>query len=179
MQDKNWLAQQLDLLLSGHGYNLYNDANRARADDLLVRQHAAGLLGEAANQLGRLATDYTANHLPPSTRDHPFPTAEEMAPLKQLQALRSEVSTFASRIRGLSVPTQDRVWARFRTEATTLEFLLSSDYQLITGADKIQKAAHSASAAAWSEEVAVEIRSGIQELDQVARERERFLKSST
>ena len=55
MQDRNWLAQQLDLLLTGYGYNLYNDANRARADDLLVRQRAGGLLGEAANQLGRLA----------------------------------------------------------------------------------------------------------------------------
>ena len=178
MQDKNWLAQQLDLLLTGHGYNLYNDANRARADDLLVRQHACGFLGEAANHLGRLATDYTATRLPPSTRDHPFPTAAELAPLKQLQALRSEVSTFASRIRGLSVPTQDRVWERFRAESTTLEFLLSSDYQLITGADKIQKTVQSASAANWSDEVCAEIQAGLQELDQLARERERFLKSS-
>jgi len=179
MQDRNWLAQQLDLLLTGYGYNLYSHANRARADDLLVRQHAGSLLGEAATQLGRLATDYTASRLPPCTREHPFPTAAEMAPLTQLQALRSEVSTFASRIRGLSAPTQDRVWERFRSEATTLDFLLSSDYQLITGADRVAKAAKSATAATWSDEICAEIRAGLQELEQSTREREQFLRSST
>ena len=179
MQDKNWLAQQLDLLLTGHGYNLYNDANRARADDLLVRQHACGLLGEAANHLGRLATDYTANRLPPSTRDHPFPTAAEIAPLKQLQALRAEVSTLASRIRGLSVPTQDRVWARFRTETTTLEFLLSSDYHLITAADKALNTVLPASAATWTEEIGFDLQNGLREVEQLTRDREQFLKSST
>jgi hypothetical protein len=178
MQDRNWLAQQLDLLLTGYGYNLYNDVNRLRADDLLVRQRASGLLGEAANHLGRLAADYTAHRLPPSTRDHPFPTAEEMAPLKQLQGLRTEVTTLASRIRGLSVPTQDRVWERFRSEQTTLDFLLSSDYQLISSADTLLKSIQPLSAAAWTEETYFALQTRLQELEQLGREREQFLKPS-
>lgn len=178
MQDRNWLTQQLDLLLSGHGYNLYNHANRARADDLLVRQHASGLLGEAANQLGRLATEYTAQRLPPSTRDHPFPSQAEMAPLKQLQSLRTEVSTLSSRIRGLSAPTQDRVWERFRTESTTLDYLLSSDYQLISAADTVLKVVQSVGAADWTAETQAEVQASLQALEQLAREREQFLKSS-
>ena len=178
MQDRNWLAQQLDLLLTGYGYNLYNDNNRARADDLLVRQRVGGLLGEAANQLGRLATDYTAHHLPPSTREHPYPTAEEMAPLKQLQNLRNEVSTVASRIRGLSVPTQDRVWERFRNESTTLHYLLSSDYQLVSSADTVLKTVQALSAATWTDQANMELETQLQELQQHAQEREQFLKSA-
>jgi hypothetical protein len=178
MQDRNWLAQQLDLLMTGVGYNLYNNANRARADDLLVRQHAGGLLGETATLLSRLATDYTAQRLPPSTRDHPFPTAAEMAPLNELQKLRAEVTTLSSRIRGLSVPTQDRVWERFRNETTTLHFLLSSDYQLIMEADAVLAAVKSLTALTWNEESYGEIRGKLDALEQSARDREQFLKTS-
>jgi hypothetical protein len=143
-----------------------------------VRQHASGLLGEAATLLGRLATDYTARRLPPSTRDHPFPTAAEMAPLNELQKLRTEVSTLSSRIRGLSVPTQDRVWERFRNETTTLHFLLSSDYQLISSADAVLKAIRDVTVMSWSEESGEQVRGHLDSLEQAAREREQFLKSS-
>jgi len=178
MQDKNWLTQQLNLMLTGYGYNLYNNANRARADDLLVRQHASGLLGEAADLLGRMASDYTAHRLPPSTRDHPFPTAADMAPLNDLQKLRTEVSTLSSRIRGLSVPTQDRVWERFRNEATTLHYLLSSDYQLISSADSVLAAVRGVTAMTWNEESYGRIRAEMDALEAAAREREQFLKTS-
>jgi hypothetical protein len=35
------VIQQLQLLLTGYGYNFYNSVNQARADDLLVRERAA------------------------------------------------------------------------------------------------------------------------------------------
>ena len=178
MEDKNWLAQQLDLLLTGYGYNLYNDLNRARADDLLVRQRASSLLGEAVTHLTRLATEYTTQVLPPSTRDHPYPSPEEMKPLRQIQGLRDTTSTLAARIRGLSVPTQDRTWAKFRTEATTLHYLLSSDYQLITGAEAVLNAVRDLAIADWSTAQGEAIHAGVQALEQLTRERDQFMKAA-
>src|SRR5207244_4416428 len=100
-------------------------ANRARADDLLVRGRAAGALGEAANRLARLAADYHARCVPPSTREQPFPPAENLARLRDLEGLREEASLLGARIRGMSVPASDRTWARFRDERQTLDTLLN------------------------------------------------------
>src|SRR5437667_12510434 len=101
MAEDDVVAQQLHLLLTAYGYNLYDSVNRARADDLLVRQRASGTLGDAANLLGRLATEYAARCIPPPTREQPFPPPESMARLRQLESLRDHASVLGAKIRGM------------------------------------------------------------------------------
>ena len=173
MDDPDFVTQQLQLLLTAYGYNLYNQANRARADDLLVRQRASGSLGDAANHLSRLATEHAAQHV--STREQPFPTPEAMARLRQLQSLRDQVSVLAAKIRGMSAPTQDRTWARFRDEAETLRQLLYFDYRLLTETDAVYQAVAAQSVATWTDAHAAEIQALLAPVEQTARDRERFL----
>jgi hypothetical protein len=104
--EEDVVAQQLHLLLTAYGDNPYNSVNRARADDLLVRQRASGALGGAATHLGRLATEHTDRRIPPPTREQPFPPAEAMARLRQLESLRDQASALGAKIRVLVRPAR-------------------------------------------------------------------------
>ena len=46
------VVQQLQLLLTGYGYNFYNSTNQARADDILVRERASYHLAQAVRGRG-------------------------------------------------------------------------------------------------------------------------------
>jgi len=173
--DPGLVRRHLDLLLHGYGYNLYNQANRARADDLLVRERAASALSTAATRLRDLAGAYQQCCVPASTRENPFPPAERLAALKQLQALSTSASTLASRVRGMSAPTRDRVWARFRRELDTLETLLSFDERLILEADAVAEHVDKLVAEEWTEQQGAPVRALLRAVEQVATERERFL----
>lgn len=175
MNDPGLIAQQLNLLLTASGYNLYNQENRARADDLLVREQACVALGQAGSHLSKLATDYNQRFIPPSTREQPFPPADKMAQLRDLKALFDEVSLLNSRIRGMSVPTQDKVWAKFRQEAVTLHRLLTFDYQLISQARALNEWIEPLAVEEWTPAHASELRAYLHDLEMLAREREKFL----
>src|SRR4051812_3916707 len=127
----NPVLQQLDLLLTGYGYNFYNAKNRMRADDLLVRQKAAETLGLAANALGALQGDYQRRYVPAGTREQPFPPPEQMERLREIGQARDRLSALAAEIRGMPVPAQDRTWARIRDEQSLLENLLHYDRALV------------------------------------------------
>lgn len=177
MEDPGWIKQQLNLLLTAYGYNLYNSANRARADDLLVRERAGTRLSEAVDLLTRLATDYHARCIPPSTREQPFPPAEKMAALKEIQTLRDDISRLGSYLRGMSVPTEDKTWAKFREERETLSKLLLHDYNLISEAEAVQKSVQSLTPEEWTGAQAAEVRSNLRTVEQTARDRERLLQN--
>jgi len=55
----NPLVQQLQLLLTGYGYNFYNKTNQARADDLLVRERASNFLAQTVDRLAQLRSSIT------------------------------------------------------------------------------------------------------------------------
>lgn len=128
----NSVKDGLALLMVGIGFNFYDNKNQARADDLLVRQRASGLLTDACQALTTLESDYKTQFIPPSTREQPYPPADAMAKLKGIGQLRTKISDIESQIRGMSVPTQDKIWWRFRDEAVLLEQLVSFDYQLVS-----------------------------------------------
>lgn len=141
MDEDNPIVQQLGLLMTAYGYNLYRDTHRARADDLLLRQRISGTVGEAANRLAQMATRYHQERVPPPSREHPFPPPEVMRPVQHMEALRGRLSTLSSHIRALPVPGQDRTWSRLRSERDTLERLLHFDHDLVGQADAIDAAA--------------------------------------
>ncbi len=144
------VVRSLQLLTTGWGYNYYDDANKARADDQLVRQKAAYRLGEAASALTDLEAAYRAALVPASTRENPFPAPEIMERLRAIGRLKSRIDERAVRIRGVSAPTQDKIWFRLRQERTLLVQLLTYDESLIAATATVAELARALTVSGWN-----------------------------
>jgi hypothetical protein len=169
------VIQQLQLLLSGYGYNFYSAKNQARADDLLVRQRATYHLNQVVDMLVRLRGDYQRRFIPPLTRANPDPPQEAMAQVREMEEVQQAISNVESHIRGMSVPAQDRIWWRFHQEQALLEQLLSFDLALVRSSEQLYQAVSQLTPERWNSEVSSWLRQLLQQLTQVARDRERFL----
>ncbi len=167
--------QQLQLLLTGYGYNFYSATNQARSDDLLVRERASYFLGQAVTLLSSLRGDYQRRFVPPLTRENPFPPQEAMAHLRDMEEIQQSISGLESHVRGMSVPTQDRIWWRFRQEQALLGQLLSFDLRLVRGSEQLYQFVKQLTPETWQNSGPGELRSLIQQVSEVANERERFL----
>ena len=169
------IRHQLQLLLTGYGYNLYEDKNRTRADDQLVRAQAAGALGEAANGLRALRTAYSRRFVPPPTREQPSPPPERLAALGEMAQLTQRLSDLEVAVRSMAVPTQDRVWERFRREQTLLSELLLQDYNLIAPCFALRDLILTLTPEAWGPEAAAAIAQQAQQIERAIRARSGFL----
>ncbi len=169
------VIQQLQLLLTGYGYNFYNATNQARADDLLVRERASYFLTQATDLLARLRGEYQRRYVPPLTRENPFPSAEALAHLREIEQVQQELSNVETHIRGMSVPSQDRIWWRFRQEQPLLFQLLNFDLALVRDSEQIYEYVSHLTPEAWQAHGSGPLRQLIQQLTQVAKDRERFL----
>ena len=128
---RNAVVQRLQVLLSGGGYNFYDRANQARADDLLVRQQAGASLTQAVQTLRLLETEYGRRFVPPSTREQPYPPPEAMEKLRGLGRLRERLGGLEGDIRGMAAPASDKFWWRLRQETTLLHALIAFDDGLV------------------------------------------------
>ena len=169
------VIQQLQLLLSGYGYNFYSATNQARADDLLVRERASYHLTQALDMLATLRGDYQRRFIPPLTRANPDPPQEAMAQVREIEAVQQALSNLESHIRGMSVPAQDRIWWRFRQEQALLAQLLNFDFALVHTSEQIYYYVSQLNPEGWNAQGSGPLRQLIQQLTQVARDRERFL----
>ncbi len=172
---QNPLVQQLQLLLTGYGYNFYNTTNQARSDDMLVRERASYFLGQAVTRLSSLRGEYQRRFVPPLTRENPLPPQEAMTRLREMEEVQQAISSLESRIRGMAVPTQDRIWWRFRQEQPLLMQLLNFDLNLVRGSEQLHQFTTQLAPEGWNVYSEGTLRSQIQQLTQVAQERERFL----
>ncbi len=161
-------------LFYGWGYNFYRAENQLRADDLLVRHHVAGLLGEARQAIGEAEIAYRAAHLPPLSREHPRPDAVALQEARLLEALVALVSGLASRIRSLPVPGNDRIAQRHRQEADTLARLLEADMALTGHADALRRMLDG-QAADWVVQQGAAIKAHVAAMDAALRDRQSLL----
>ena len=169
------VVQQLQLLLTGYGYNFYNNTNQARADDLLVRERASYFLAQAVSMLAQLRGDYSMRFIPPLTRANPDPPQEAMAQLREIESVQQALSNLESHIRGMSVPTQDRVWWRFRQEQGLLMQLLNFDLTLVRSSEQIYQYVSQLTPELWNSQGSSTLRQMTQQLTRLGQERERFL----
>jgi len=169
------VVQQLQLLLTGYGYNFYSSVNKARSDDLLVRERASYYLAQAVNMLANLRGAYQRRFIPPLTRANPDPPQEAMAQVRELEEVQQELANIETYIRGMPVPTQDRIWWRFRQEQVLLAQLLDSDLSLVLVSEQIHQQVSQFTPDAWNNQGSSPLRQLIQRVNQVAHERERFL----
>lgn len=169
------VVQQLQLLLTGYGYNFYNSANQARSDDLLVRQRASYFLSQAIAMLAQLRNNYSMRFIPPLTRAYPDPPQEALAQLREIESVQQALSQLESHIRGMSVPTQDRIWWRFRQEQALLMQLLNFDLGLVRSSEQIYQYVSQLTPDVWNAQGSGPLRQMTQQLTRLAQERERFL----
>ena len=175
--DPGAVRQALSNLLGAYGYNLYDDKNRMRADDLLVRGQAAAALSEAANALRDLRAAYHRQFIPPASREQPFPPADRMAQLGAMARLQERAADLETRIRNMPVPPTDRVWARFRDEARLLSDLLLHDYALIAPAVALRDQALALTPDTWTPEGAAALNQAAAQVEAGIRARQAFLQT--
>jgi hypothetical protein len=169
------VIQQLQLLLTGYGYNFYSATNQARADDQLVRERASYHLAQASDMLARLRANYHNRFIPPLTRANPDPPQEAMAQIREMESVQQTLSGIESHIRGMPVPTQDRTWWRFRQEQPLLAQLLQFDLALVQASEQVYYYISQLTPDAWNSQGSAELRLLLQHVEQIARDRERFL----
>src|SRR5579864_5012873 len=97
------IVQQLQLLLTGYGYNFYSSVNQARTDDQLVRERASYYLAQAVDMLANLRGEYQRRFIPPLTRANPDPPQEALAQVREMGLVRQDLSDCETHIRGMSV----------------------------------------------------------------------------
>ena len=171
----NPLVQQLQLLLTGYGYNFYDKTNQARSDDQLVRERASYNLAQAVSLLAQLRNDYSMRFVPPLTRANPDPPVEAMAQLRAIEAAQQALSSLESHIRAMPVPSQDRIWWRIRQEQNLLHQLLNFDLALVRGSEQVYQYVTQLMPERWNNESNGVLHQMTQQLKQVAQDRERFL----
>jgi len=169
------VVQQLQLLLTGYGYNFYNATNQARADDLLVRERASYHLAQAVEMLATLRGEYQRRFIPPLTRANPDPPQEAMAQVREIETTQQALANVETHIRGMAVPTQDRTWWRFRQEQTLLAQLLQFDLSLVRSSEQVNQYVSQLTPDNWNTQGSMPLRRIIQQLTHLAQERERFL----
>ncbi len=125
------------MLLNGYGYNWYRQDNRMRADDLLIRARASDHLAAAAAGLSEREGRFRRRYLPPPTREHPDPDPQALATIRQFSAVVDRVRDIDTKVRGGSVPPEDKIWQRYRDEIDTLRRLGECDAVLVAAAKEL------------------------------------------
>jgi len=123
--------QVLSNLFYGWGYNFYRRENQLRADDLLIRGKLSELLGECRAHLAALEAAFRREHLPPPSREHPFPDAAAVAQAQALQRAQRDIEGLETAVRTAAVPEMDRIHQRHRNEADTLQALVAIDGAMV------------------------------------------------
>ena len=121
------IKQTAVLLFYGWGYNFYREENKLRADDQLIRNKVAGILADARGGLKALEDAWRREHLPPPTRDQPFPDRALTEQARRIARAGSLIEEVATAITNAAAPTNDKIWARHRTERGLLEVLQGID----------------------------------------------------
>jgi len=165
------LADRLRSLLAS---DVYTEKGRLRADDLLVRERVGHGLAGAAARIRQLASDWRASRVPPSTREHPFPPAEVMEPLRAAERLVRAIEDASASVRGLPLLNQDKVWDRVRSAG--LDELLQFDWTLVGEADALAADADRAMALDQLDVPAAEVR--LRKLREVMADRQRYIEIS-
>lgn len=140
IDDAGLAKQVVANLFYGWGYNFYRQENQWRADDLLIRSKLSELLGQCRAHLAALEAAFRREHLPPPTREKPFPDSAAVASVQVLQRAQHEIESVETAIRTAAVPEMDRIHQRHRNEAETLQQLAKVDGDMVLAVVKLRDA---------------------------------------
>lgn len=134
----------LDQLQHGLGYTAYRKREQARKDDQLLRNRTCELVLEAKRFLQAKATAWRKVNLV-CTREHPVPTAENLAVAQAMDALIQEVSSLETQIRNAALPEDGIDEGRHRQASAYLPQLQLCDTQLLQVALRVRDLAETES----------------------------------
>ncbi len=126
-------------LFYGWGYAFYRDENRLRADDLLVRHKAGGLLGDARASVEAAESVYRRASLPPPSRAKPRPDPAAIEGARTIERLSRDIGALEGQIRALPLPEPDRMSGWLRDEAAILSMLRDHDLRLVSRAQYLRE----------------------------------------
>lgn len=122
------------LLFYGWGYNFYRRENQLRADDLLIRTKAGGILAQSRTYLGALEAEYRRVNLRAPTREHPLPDPRNTEQARRIERCGRAIETVTTALLNAPTPADDFIWLRHRTEGGLLETLQAIDVRLVDAA---------------------------------------------
>ena len=105
-----------------------------RADDLLIRSRASEHLAKAVARLSDLEGRYRRKCLLPPTRERPDPEPQHLSVVHQFRTVEERIGEIDTRLRGVAVPPDDKIWRRHRNEIETLRRLGECDAILAASA---------------------------------------------
>jgi hypothetical protein len=127
-------VQALRSVLSLWGYDFENPVGVLRENDAIVRQRARDAFLEAAKRIETIASHYKAEHVPPVSREHPFPDPKDALVLDRAHKTASRLRAYAGELAAMEMPAKDHVSRRVRDEEQTLASLVSLDIRLVVAA---------------------------------------------
>ena len=129
-RQEQWLAVVRQFLHESADTNPYASAEKVRTLDRVIRNTIADDLAHAAG-MWRQAYQAQAAALGHPTREHPVPTAEDLAQVKALKRIAERLSALASAGMALETPASDRGNHRLRDNNLLLDTLWDMDYVAI------------------------------------------------
>ena len=162
-------------LFYGWGYNFYRVENQLRADDLLVRAKAGGLLGDARALVDAAEAAYRRSSIAAPTRAKPFPDPQVLANARALERLAGEIGALEGQVRSQPVPENDRMSEFYRGERETLLRLGEHDRRLVGQAELMRAKLAAAGDAAAILSALPEVEEGVRALAETLRLRRAVL----
>ena len=172
--DAGPLKQVAVNLFYGWGYNFYRQENQLRADDQLVREKAAWLLGLAHQSVDAAEGACRRERLPEPSRAHPFPDPDAVRDARALEQLGKAIGALVTRLHALPVPGNDRMTQRYRNEADTLRALGACDEQLIGKCDLLRSSVETRPYD-WLLQNQAALTQGLQSIEQTLQERQSLI----
>ena len=125
-------------LFYGWGYNFYRLENQLRADGLLVRAKAGGLLGDARAVVDAAEAAYRRANIAAPTRAKPFPDPQVVENARALEWLAAAIGAIEGKVRAQPAPENDRMSELYRNERDTLMRLGKHDRRLVGQAELLR-----------------------------------------
>ena len=175
--DAGPLEQVAINLFHGWGYNFYRIENQLRADDLLVRGKASGLLGDARAIVDAAETAYRRMYIAAPTRAKPFPDAQVVEDARTLERMAAAIGAIEGQVRAQPAPENDRMSELYRNERDTLMRLGQHDRRLVGLADQLRARLAEAADASAILAAGPEIEAGLRALSETLRGRRAVLES--
>lgn len=164
-------------LFYGWGYNFYRVENQLRADDLLVRAKAGGLLGDARAIVDAAESAYRRANIAAPSRAKPYPDPQVIENARALERLAGAIGALEGQIRAQPVPENDRMTEFYRSERDTLLRLGRHDSRLVGQAELLRAKLAAARAAVAILTLAGEVEADLDALAETLRGRRAVLEA--
>jgi hypothetical protein len=118
-------------LFYGWTYGQYQQRNRLREDDQLVRSEAGHLISASRKSLDAAERAYRREFLPPPSRVKPRPDPQAVEGARSIERIVNALGAIQGDLAIHPIPEADHVYRRFDQGSPSFPLLVQVDYQVI------------------------------------------------